>query len=122
MWHHDLVSMSFWSRLDSLLAACEVVIDRASGSHHPRFPTMVYPLNCGYLKTVTGGDGQPIDVWRGSLPDMSLVGIVCTVDSLKHDGEYELLPGCTAEEISAVKRLHTSEYTDRFVVLRPSKS
>lgn len=116
------MSTSFWSRLDAFLESGIVAIDRPAQSHHPRFPSMIYPLDYGYLETVTGGDGQTIDTWRGSLPDTTLVGIVCTVDSMKHDGEYKLLLGCTADEISTIERFHTSECTSCFVVRRPSGS
>ena len=55
--------MSFWSRIDSILDSGRVVIDRPARSQNPRFKSMTYPLDYGYLETVTGGDGQPIDVW-----------------------------------------------------------
>ena len=59
------MSTAFWSRLDAFLESGNVVIDRPAQSHHPRFPSMIYPLDYGYLEPVTGDDGQPIDTWRG---------------------------------------------------------
>ncbi len=98
--------MGFWARLELLLGSGEVVIDRPQGSTHPRYPDVVYPLDYGYVEGTRSGDGQEVDVWRGSLPGASLVGIVCTVDTRKGDTEIKLLVGCTEQEIEAIVRFH----------------
>lgn len=85
--------MDFWIRLDNLIASNKIVIDRPKGSSHPRYPELMYPLDYGYLKETSGGDGKEIDVWRGSLKDSRLVAIACTVDTLKRDTEVKLLIG-----------------------------
>lgn len=38
-------------------------IDRPIGSHHPRHPDIVYPVNYGYVEGITGGDGEEQDVY-----------------------------------------------------------
>jgi len=75
--------VSFWERLEALARSSEVVIDRPKGSAHPRFPAIIYPLDYGYLKGTTGGDGNEIDVWRGSMPEEIFNAIVCTADLIK---------------------------------------
>lgn len=40
-----------------------VTIDRPMGSAHPEHPTMVYPINYGYVEGITGGDGEPQDAY-----------------------------------------------------------
>src|SRR5512137_2080542 len=92
------VNATFWEYLDSLLRSAQIVIDRPRGSTHPRYPSYIYPLDYGYLEGTSAGDGQEIDVWRGSLPDKKLDAIVCTVDLLKEDAEIKLLVGCTEDE------------------------
>jgi inorganic pyrophosphatase len=98
----------FWSILDQLAAASEIVVDRPRGSQHPRITDMVYPLDYGYLAGTTAGDGDGIDVWLGSLPGRSVTGIACTADVAKRDAEIKLLLGCTAEEMAAVQRFLNS--------------
>ena len=111
--------MSFWTRFDRLLAANEIVIDRAKGTTHPRYSEVVYPLDYGYLKNTAGGDGNEIDVWRGSSTASELVGVVCTVDTLKGDAEVKLLVGCTDEEVEAVDKFHNeNDYMSGIVVMR----
>ena len=78
---------SFWTNLDLLLQSTELVIDRPRGSSHPRYPSLVYPLDYGYLKETSGGDGNELDIWRGTCTEAKLVAFVCTVDHLKNDVE-----------------------------------
>lgn len=93
----------FWSYLERLLAERRLVIDRPKGSAHPRFSTHIYPLDYGYLEGTTGGDGHPIDVWRGSLEQAVLTGVQLTVDLYKRDAEIKLLVGCSAEDSQIVQ-------------------
>lgn len=100
--------MDFWQRTELLLRDHLVVIDRPKGSRHPRFAELVYPLDYGYLKGISGSDGNAVDVWRGSLCGACLTGVVCTVDSLKRDAEVKLLIDCTDGEIDIVESFYNS--------------
>jgi inorganic pyrophosphatase len=110
---------SFWACLDSIVRSAELVIDRPRGSPHPRYPSMIYPLDYGYLEGTSGGDGNEIDVWLGSIAKGQLDAVVCTVDVLKRDVEIKLLVGCMGEEKHMVCRfLNESEYMAAFLVSR----
>ena len=98
---------NFWRHLDELIESTEVTIDRPAGSRHPRFPKVVYPLDYGYLQDTSGGDGNEIDVWRGSLSDGRLDAVVCTVDLHKRDSEVKLLLGCTKAEKNTILGFHS---------------
>ncbi len=69
---------NFWLKLDQLVAACPLRIDRPKGSSHPRYPSFCYPFDYGYLENTQAGDGAGIDVWAGSLPERSVSAIICT--------------------------------------------
>jgi coenzyme F420-0:L-glutamate ligase/coenzyme F420-1:gamma-L-glutamate ligase len=88
----------FWDYLDRLVAGSHLVIDRPQGSRHPRYPSMIYPLDYGYLQDTTTVDGGGIDLWLGSLPGRVLDSVVMTVDLYKRDAEINLLLGCTDQE------------------------
>ena len=107
----------FWVRLDGILSANRVVIDRPKGSHHPHSPEVVYPLDYGYVEHTKSSDGHEIDVWRGTAGD-DLVGIVCTVDIEKRDAELKLLIGCSEDEIETVLRFHNNQFMSAIVVKR----
>ncbi len=110
----------FWSRLDELLASHELVLDRPRGTAHPRYPTLVFPLAYGYLAGTSGGDGNAIDVWRGSAGRLDLVAIVCTVDMKKRDAEYKLIVGATEDDLRTIEAFHNGRYQSGILVRRPS--
>jgi len=88
----------FWRTLDRLLESSVIVIDRPKHSRHPKYPEMIYPLDYGYLAGTSSMDGEGIDLWRGSLPDARIQGMIVTVDLWKRDSEIKLLVGLTGEE------------------------
>jgi inorganic pyrophosphatase len=91
-------SPDFWNYLDELIRTSRLVIDRPKGSHHPRYPELVYPLDYGYLAKTISGDGHGVDVWLGSLTPPRLDAVLVTVDLHKKDVEIKLLLGCTPPE------------------------
>lgn len=82
------------------------MIDRPKGTRHPRYPGIVYPLDYGFIEGTRGSDGGNVDVWRGSLPDCRVTGVVCTVDLHKRDSEVKVLIGCSHEEMEQVLQFH----------------
>ncbi|MFC1952508.1 inorganic pyrophosphatase [Chloroflexota bacterium] len=111
--------MDFWTRLDNLIASHKIVIDRPKGSRHPRYPELVYPLDYGYLAETSGGDGNEIDVWRGSLKDSLLVAVACTVDTRKGDTELKLLIDCTDSDVDIIYRFHNeNQYMSGIIIKR----
>jgi inorganic pyrophosphatase len=92
----------FWDIIDRLVATSEIVIDRPKGSTHPRYPGLIYPLDYGYLAGTTAGDGQGIDVWRGSAAGEGVAGVVATADAFKRDAEVKILLDCTEDEIETI--------------------
>jgi inorganic pyrophosphatase len=111
----------FWTRLDELIESSEVVIDRPKGTRHPRYPDLVFPLDYGYLKGTIGGDGDGIDIWRGTAEHHRLIAIAATVDMKKRDAEIKLIIGCTDEEIEIVKNFHNNQYMSGIIITRPKK-
>ena len=96
----------FWQAIDKLVSSGKIVIDRPKGSFHPRFPSIKYEVNYGYIENTSSMDGGGIDVWLGSLADKQVNAIICTVDLMKRDSEIKLLIGCTEEEIDTVYKFH----------------
>jgi inorganic pyrophosphatase len=108
----------FWSRLDELIKSSEVIIDRPKGTPHPRYPDLIFPLDYGYLKGTTGGDGDGIDVWRGTAGHRKLTAIGCTVDMKKKDAEIKLIIGCTDEEIAIIEKCHNGLHQSAIIIRR----
>ena len=109
----------FWASLDELVSQSAIKIDRPKGTAHPRFPEFIYPLDYGYLEGTKAGDGNEIDVWRGSLPGDSVTAVVCTVDMFKRDSEVKLLIGCTGDEAAAILATHNTGPQSAVLIQRP---
>ena len=107
---------TFWERLITIFNESEMIIDRPKGSAHPKYPKIVFPLDYGYLKNTSGGDGNEIDVWLGSLETKVLNAIACTVDILKRDTEIKLIVGCSDNEIEIIKQFHTNEFMSAIIL------
>ena len=101
----------FWQEWMNLLETNAIILDRPKGTHHPRYPDMIYPLDYGYIEGTTASDGDGIDVWSGSLGTKMLTGILCTFDTIKRDAEIKLLIGCTMDDLTVIrdflKQMHT---------------
>ena len=110
---------SFWEAVDTLVNESKVLIDRPKGTSHPRFPSIVYPVDYGYLENTTSPDGNGIDVWQGTASLMKTDAIICTVDLLKKDSEIKLLINCTPEEKKTILNFHNeSEYMKGILIER----
>jgi inorganic pyrophosphatase len=81
------MNLEFLDYLKHLVDSSQIVIDRPKGSRHPRFSEKEYPVNYGYLQGTTSIDSSGVDIWVGSLGELKVVGILCTVDLLKRDTE-----------------------------------
>lgn len=49
--------------LSQLGKTVTVTVDRPSGSVHPVFPDMIYPVNYGYVSGISSGDGEWMDAY-----------------------------------------------------------
>ena len=113
----DGYNEDFWKALDELVSNSEIVIDRPSGSAHPRFPNFIYKVDYGYLKDTASMDGGEIDVWVGS-GEKKIDAIMCIVDLMKKDSEIKILVGCTEEEKLEVYKTHNETQYMKGVLIR----
>ncbi len=109
---------AFWDGLDALLAVHPLHIDRPRGSTHPRYPSVLYPHDYGYLEGTQAADGGGIDVWVGSQAERVITGVLATVDGEKRDVEIKILLGCTRAEAHRLRDFHTSGRQAALLVLR----
>jgi inorganic pyrophosphatase len=93
----------FWLDLESLVTSSQLYIDRPKASAHPRYPDLIYPYDYGELIGTSGGDGDGIDVWLGTLEPKTVTGILATVDVGKRDSETKILLGCSNSEMLEIR-------------------
>ena len=90
-----------WNAWEGLILEQGISIDRPRGSRHPDHPSIIYPIDYGYVNETLGTDGHELDVFVGSA-DSGLLGAIVTRDHRKGDTEFKLIVDCTAEEIYLV--------------------
>ena len=113
------VNNEFWNVLDDLVTNSEIVIDRPKGTIHPKYPSLVYEVDYGYLKGSSSMDGNGIDVWVGTDDAKKIDAIMCIVDLLKKDSEIKILIGCTEVEKLIIYNTHNStEYMKGIMIRR----
>lgn len=108
----------FWQALDELVVGSGIVIDRPKGSTHPRYPTIIYQVDYGYLKSTSSMDCEGIDIWVET-GEKRIDAVMCIVDLNKRDSEIKLLIGCTEEEKNIIYKFHNeSKYMKGIMILR----
>ncbi len=115
---HQEYNDDFWQAIDTLVSSERIIIDRPKGSLHPRFPSIRYEVDYGYIENTTSMDGGGIDVWLGSLSDRTVNAIICTVDLMKKDSEIKLLVGCTEEEMKLIYDFHNSSECMKGILIK----
>ena len=87
-----------WERWEALIRRNGITIDRPHGAQHPSHPSIIYPMDYGYVNGTNATDGENLDVFRGTVRT-GLVGAIISVDHRKGDREFKLLYDCSPEEI-----------------------
>ena len=108
----------FFSVLDDLILENGITIERQKNSAHPQFPGFIYLLDYGYINETKSQDGAGIDVFLGDNPEVGIVGIICTVDTLKKDSEIKVLYQCTEENIQTALGMMNKKYLRGILVRR----
>lgn len=90
-----------WTRWERVIADNGVTIDRPRGSMHPDHPSIIYPIDYGYVNGTRATDGHELDVFVGTGSN-GLAGAIATIDYRKGDLELKLIYGCRPEEVYLV--------------------
>mgnify|MGYP006270185689 CR=1 FL=1 len=87
-----------WDSWQHVIDAQGITLDRPAHTAHPTHPTIVYPMDYGYVKGTCATDEEPVDCFVGTAAN-GLVGLIATTDHRKEDREIKLLIDCSPPEI-----------------------
>jgi inorganic pyrophosphatase len=96
---------TFFEVFEQLIYEHGITIDRPKGTSHPRFPDLIYPIDYGFINDTKSQDGNGIDVFLGDDDNVGVVGIICSVDTIKRDSEVKVLYHCTEENIQTALKM-----------------
>lgn len=113
---------TFWNYLNNLVTENEIIIDRPKGTRHPKYSSVVYEFDYGYINGTKTTDGGGIDVFKGSLNNKNVHTIICTVDLLKKDIEIKILIGCTVLEKNKIYNFLNSSGFMKAIIIEKNVS
>ena len=98
----SLVTQHFdWAHWETLIEQNGYTLDRPTGTPHPDYPRIIYPIDYGYINNTIGTDRQEVDLFVGRAEN-GLVGTLLTTDHRKGDREFKLLYNCAPSDIYMV--------------------
>ncbi|PSQ70121.1 MAG: hypothetical protein BRD31_04275, partial [Bacteroidetes bacterium QH_2_64_26] len=87
-----------WEKWQVCICNNGITVERPRSIAHPDYPSVVYPLDYGFVNDTLGTDGDPVDVFVGR-GTTGLVGGILTTDVRQQDREMKLLYDCTPPEV-----------------------
>jgi inorganic pyrophosphatase len=108
----------FWQKLDTLYFSSSIVITQPSGSAHPQYGNLIYPVDYGYLTDTLSQDETGISIYKGTLSANQVNTIIIAADILKKDIEVKFLVGCSVLEEEAILRFTNQTDFQKTILLR----
>ena len=108
----------FWQKVDTLYLSSDIVITQEKNSIDAKYPDVQYPLDYGYLKTLSeeSDDLIPCFVGKGK---KEVVAIILSANILKKNLESIVLIGTDEnEEEEALRFLNQTEYQKSVILHR----
>ena len=87
-----------WETWETCISKNGITIERPRTTAHPEHPSVVYPLDYGYVNGTLGTDGDALDIFVGR-GTTGLVGAILTTDLRQRDREAKLLYDCTPSDV-----------------------
>lgn len=99
----------FWQKVDTLYSSGDFKLTSRKGSTHKMYPSLVYPVDYGYVKTLNSGNEMPMEVFRGG-NGKKVDALALCADIINKRFEVKALIGLDDEEMEDV--LHFLNCTD----------
>ena len=87
-----------WDAWEQRIETMGITIERPRATAHPDYPSVIYPLDYGFVNDTRSTDGEPLDVFVGR-GTTGLVGALLTTDHRQRDREVKLLYDCTPADV-----------------------
>ena len=110
----------FWQKVDTLYSSGDLKITNKRDSSHKNYPSLKYPCDFGYVKTLNSDLDILMEVFKSN-NGKKIDAIVLCADILNKRFEVKALVGLNEEETEAV--LHFLNCTDyqKSILIRRSK-
>lgn len=109
----------FWQKLDTLFMSSKIVINRPIGQKHEVYPSLVFPVDYGYIKDTSGTGSEAVDIFVGKNKADKVQAIAVSTDILRKNIEVKLIVGCDEEEVQLILEfLNSMEFQKALLIRR----
>ena len=108
---------NYLQSLKSLLGKEVLVhVDRPLGSHHPKYPDHIYPINYGYIEDFLAPDGDFQDAYLLGVDEAveSYFGVVIAIVLRHNDVESKLVVAPKGRDFTDEEIQSTIEFQERY--------
>ncbi|MEA4811411.1 MAG: hypothetical protein VB108_02430 [Anaerolineaceae bacterium] len=94
----------------------EVTVDRPLGSCHPEYPSLIYPINYGFIEGVMAADGEGQDAYilGAHEPLVQFSGVVIAVIHRKDDIENKWVVAAEGMHYEAAEIGRQTAFQEKF--------
>ena len=108
----------FWQKVDTLYSSGDFTITNKKGSTHEVYPSLRYPSDYGYVKTLSSSNEVPMEVFKGKKGG-KIEAIVLCADIINKRFEVKALIGMDDDEYEDVLHfLNCTDYQKSILVKR----
>lgn len=112
----------FWQKVDTLYSSGDFKVTNKKGSKHGAIPSLTYPCDYGFVKTLSNEKETPMEVFKAA-GGKKVDTIVLCADVLNKRFEVKALVGLNQEETEAVLHfLNCTDYQKSVVIRRSNKT
>ena len=92
------------------------IVDRPSGTYHPKHKNIFYPINYGYIENLIGGDGKEQDAYilGTNKPLKTFKGIIIAVYHRLNDIEDKLIVSLDGKNYSDKEILNMINFQEKY--------
>ena len=108
----------FWQKVDTLYSSGDFKITNKKGTSHKAYPSLTYPCDYGFVKTLSNDLETPMEVFKNS-EGKKVDAIALCADIINKKFEVKALVGLNEEETESVLRfLNCTDYQKTIIVYR----
>ena len=110
----------FWQKVDTLYSCGDFKMTNPKGSSHAIYPSLTYPCDYGYVKTLDSDIETPLEVFKGN-KDNKVKAVVLCADIINKRFEVKTLVGVDDEECEHILSfLNCTDYQKSVFIKRGS--
>lgn len=108
----------FWQKVDTLYSSGDFKVTNRKGTPHRAYPSLTYPCDFGYVKTLNSENETPMEVFKAS-GAKRVDAIALCADIITKRFEVKAMAGLSEEEREEVLRfLNCTDYQKSVLIVR----